>query len=112
MITATLLAGLLAIILHETAHIVSARSFGIAVKRVGVSWKGVYIVRESGPPMANMITTLAGPFMNLLLAWAWPVSHEFALMNLLLGLTNLIPIAGSDGQRASIMAARRPQAYS
>jgi Zn-dependent protease len=112
MIIATLPAGLLAIILHEAAHIVSARSFGITVKRVGVSWKGVYIVRESGPPMANMITTLAGPFMNLLLACAWPISHEFALMNLLLGLSNLIPIAGSDGQRAWVMAARRPQAYS
>ena len=36
MTIATLLAGLLAIILHEAAHIVSARSFGIAVKRVGI----------------------------------------------------------------------------
>lgn len=104
----TFLSGLLAIILHEAAHVVVARSFGITVKRIGVSWKGVFIVRECGTPLANMITTLAGPLMNLLLATAWHVSHEFALVNLILGLSNLVPLGGSDGQRAWTQLVRWP----
>lgn len=97
---------LLAIILHEAAHVVAARSLGINVKRVGMSWKGVYIVREPGAPSANLITTLAGPFMNLLLVATWPVSHEFAFVNLIFAISNLLPIAGSDGQRAWMLLAR------
>jgi len=56
-----------------------------------------------------MITTLAGPFVNLLLAAvAWPVSHEFAVVNLIFGISNLVPYAGSDGQRALAQLARWP----
>ena len=46
----------------------------------------MYIVRESGPPLANMMTTLGGPLLNVLLAMAWPAAHEFAMMNLIFGL--------------------------
>lgn len=99
-----LLIGLLVIGAHEAAHLSAARSMGIRVKRIGLSWKGVYIVREAGPPRANMLTTLAGPLLNLMLAAAWPVSHEFALVNVLFGVCNLIPMAGSDGQRALTLA--------
>jgi Zn-dependent protease len=99
MTTTTLLNGLLVIALHEAAHITAARALGINIKRIGVSWKGVYIVRESGTPSGNMMTTLAGPLANLLLAAAWPVLHEFAVINLIFGLSNLVPIGGSDGQR-------------
>jgi Zn-dependent protease len=102
--TSNFLIGLSVIALHEAAHIMAARSLGIGVKRVGVSWKGMYIVRESGPPVANMITTLAGPLLNLALAATWPVSHEFAIANVVFGLGNLLPIAGSDGRRALTLA--------
>jgi Zn-dependent protease len=104
--TANLLNGLLVILLHEVGHIAAAWWLGICVKRVGVSWKGMYIVRESGPPVANMITTLAGPFLNLALAASWPVSHEFAIANLVFGLGNLLPMKGSDGLRAMALARR------
>jgi Zn-dependent protease len=100
MASATFLIGLLVILLHEAAHLVAARAFGIHIKRIGVSWKGVYIVRECGTPLGNMVTTLAGPLVNLLLAAAWPVSHRFAVVNLIFGVVNLVPFAGSDGQRA------------
>ncbi len=88
------------VFLHEAAHVAAALALGINVKGFGVSWKGVYIVRESGSPLQNLITTLAGPFLNLLLAAAWPGPHNFAFLNLLFGVCNLLPIAGSDGQRA------------
>jgi Zn-dependent protease len=95
-----LLIVLLVIALHEFGHLAAAYSLGINVKRVGVSWKGVYIVREAGAPAANLITTLAGPFANLLLAAAFPQFHQFATMSLAFGLCNLLPFSGSDGQRA------------
>jgi Zn-dependent protease len=101
------LIGLLVMILHEAAHIAAALSFGISIKRIGLSWKGMYIVREAGPPLANLITTLAGPLLNLLLAAAWPASHVFALVNMIFGLSNLLPIGGSDGQRAWLQLAPR-----
>lgn len=99
---------LLVILVHEAGHLAAAFSLGIQVKRLGVSWKGVFIVRETGSPAANLITTLAGPFANLLLAAALPAFHQFALMNLVFGFCNLLPIAGSDGQRAWAQLAAIP----
>jgi Zn-dependent protease len=101
-----ILIGFLVILIHEAAHLTAALLLGINVRRIGVSWKGIYIVREAGPAPANMITTLAGPFANLLLAVALPSSHVFASMNLIFGLTNLMPFGGSDGQRALTLLAK------
>jgi len=106
MTLANLFIGLMVIIVHEAAHLAAAFSLGIQVKRIGISWKGVYIVREPGPPVANIITTLAGCSANLFVALAWPGSHQFAVVNLIFGLSNLLPIAGSDGQRAWIQIAK------
>src|SRR5580704_2391968 len=103
--------GLLVILLHEAAHIAAARTLGIHIKRIGVSWKGIYIVRECGTPLGNMVTTLAGPFVNLLLAAAWPVSHEFAVINLIFGISNLVPFGGTDGQRAMAQLAQWPTRF-
>jgi Zn-dependent protease len=111
MTATTILDGLLVIALHEAAHVASAWSLGIRIKRIGVSWKGPYIVRECGTPLGNMITTLAGPFVNLLLAAAWPVSHEFAVINLIFGISNLVPFGGTDGQRAMAQLAQWPTRF-
>jgi len=97
---ASYLMGLSIIGLHEAAHVASAMMFGLNIKRMGVSWKGPYIVRESGSPGANLTTTLAGPLFNLLLVALWPVAPDFALTNLVFGLANLLPYGGSDGYRA------------
>lgn len=61
---------------------------------------------DPGPPGANLLTTLAGPFFNLLLAATWYVAPDFGLMNLVFALTNLAPFAGSDGQRAWAMVTK------
>ena len=104
-------------ILHEAGHIAASLMMGISVKRVGISVKGLYIVRESGPPLANLLITLAGPMANLLMAFAWPVSRQLALVNLIFGLTNLLPLTGSDGTRALMLLTGRtlvepsPQIY-
>ncbi|HYY69389.1 MAG TPA: site-2 protease family protein [Terriglobales bacterium] len=94
-------AGLLAIALHELAHVLVARRYGLQVKRFGVAWRGVYIVRQQGRPIEEFCTALAGPAINLVLAsvsWGiWPV---FAAANLIVGMYNMLPLPGSDGLRA------------
>ena len=90
-----------ALVSHEAAHIVIARSFGVRVKRIGISWRGPYIVRESGEPKANLFIALAGPAANILLAiFCWDAMPMFAQINLVLGLSNLLPLPASDGFRA------------
>ena len=95
-----LLFGLLAMVLHEIGHLCVAQALGLKVKNVGFSWKGMYTVREAGPPEINLQVSLAGPLTNLALTALWSVSPIFGLANLFVGLCNLLPIPGSDGKRA------------
>jgi stage IV sporulation protein FB len=90
-----------AIALHELAHVAVACGVGLRVKRFGLCWKGVYIVRESGTPLVNAYISLAGPIMNLLLAFMFlQISPKFAGINFVLGLFNLLPFKSTDGHRA------------
>jgi Zn-dependent protease len=96
-----LLACIAAVLLHEMAHVLAARASGIRVKRVGIAWKGPYIVREQGPAVANLCIALAGPVLNLALALSfWRFAPQFGLVNLALGGYNLLPIRGLDGCHA------------
>ncbi len=97
-----LLACVLAIALHELAHIALARACGLRVKRVGISWIGPYLVREQGTAAINFCVTLAGPVTNLVLAAVfWSTAPLFAQVNLILGAYNLLPfIPQTDGRRA------------
>ena len=90
---------LVAVILHELAHIVMARIHGLQIKKIGITWKGPYIMRESGTDIANLHVSLAGPMVNLLLAFTFMTCPTFAVVNIILGIFNL-PIPGSDGYRA------------
>jgi hypothetical protein len=94
-----ILFGLLAMFLHELGHLCVAQGLGLKVKDVGMSWKGMYTVREAGPPEKNLQVALAGPLTNLALVVLWPVSPVFGLSTLFIGLCNLLPIPGSDGLR-------------
>jgi Zn-dependent protease len=90
-----------AMVLHEMAHVAAALSQKVKVHQVGINWKGPYIRRASGTPMQNLIITLAGPGINLWLALVFAhISPGFALCNLIIGITNLLPIPASDGSRA------------
>ena len=96
-----LLLGISAVVLHELSHVAVAYAQGLKVKRVGITWKGPYIVREAGSRAQNLRVCLAGPLANLVLALlCWHVALPFAMCNLVLGAFNLLPIPGSDGQRA------------
>ena len=97
-----ILACIAALLLHEMGHVLAARASGIRVKRVGIAWKGPYIVREQGSPVANLCIALAGPVLNLVLALSfWTFAPQFGLVNLALGGYNLLPfIRGLDGYHA------------
>ena len=91
----------IAALLHEMAHALVATWCGLRVKGFCFKWGSLAIVRESGGPIANLSVSLAGPALSLLLAWlAWPYLREFAWANLCVGFCNLLPISGSDGDRA------------
>ena len=91
--------GVLAMALHEAAHLAAAVCLGLRIRSVGFDWKGVYTVREAGPLAKNLLVSLAGPLTNLLLCVLWYRSSMFSLANLCFGLVNLLPIQGSDGDR-------------
>src|SRR5258707_7658802 len=83
----------LAVLLHESAHLVAAYLGGVRVKHVGLSWRGPYIVREPGTPLQNTFVSLSGPAMNLLLCLlCWRLSETFAFVNGFLAVMNLLPI--------------------
>ncbi len=92
--------GLVAATLHEVGHLLVARAMGVNVKTLGFTWKGMYMVREPGPPAKNLAISLGGPGMNLLLMAFWSLSPAFGLANLCFAFCNLLPIQNSDGDRA------------
>ena len=97
----TLFLGLTAMVLHEFGHVATSMMVGVRVKSIGLCMKGMYIVREAGSPMKNMLVSLAGPLTNVaLILLFWGHSPKFVLANLCLAICNLAPVKGSDGDRA------------
>jgi Zn-dependent protease len=90
-----------AIIVHEAGHFIMAQLRGVRVKRVGISWMGPYLVRERGSRTDTVLIAAAGPATNLLVfVWSLMTGDGIsAAVQLLLAVTNLLPIAGSDGYR-------------
>ena len=92
--------GLLAMVLHEAGHLIASFAVGLKVKDIGISMKGVYIVREAGTPWKNLIVSLAGPLTNIcLLLGSWHAADAFTLANMCIAICNLAPVRGSDGDR-------------
>ena len=91
---------IVSLFVHEAGHICVARAFGIRIKRIGMDWRGPFIVREAGPPIPDIMVSAAGPLVNLIMAaLMWQTWPTVALANLVLGLSNLFPTRTSDGGR-------------
>jgi Zn-dependent protease len=92
----------LSAIIHEAAHVAIAWMHGVKIKRVGISWRGPFIVREQGELTADARIAIAGPVANLLQGFAcWHQAPLFAQINLILGGYNLLPfIPRNDGRHA------------
>jgi len=100
-VAGTLFLGLTAMVLHEFGHLATSLMVGIKVKSIGLCMKGMYIVREAGSPTKNLLISLAGPLTNVgLVVLFWNVSPKFVLANMCFAIINLVPITGSDGDRA------------
>lgn len=111
-----LLSAFAAIALHEVSHVLAAWALGVKVKRIGLSWRGPYVVREAGAPLACVVISLAGPLANLLTVIVCLLAGRgtnLCFTSFVLGAFNLLPIPASDGLRAAKllwrMAAKTPQ---
>ncbi len=113
------IAGLfVSILLHELAHALTARHFNLSTHGITLFlFGGVAEILDDPPsPQAEMVIAIAGPVASLLLAgWlalaafvgstsGWPgglssVLLYLALLNLALGLINLLPALPLDGGR-------------
>ena len=92
--------GISAMILHEAGHAITAIALGVNVKRVGLRSQGIFIVRETGTRVKDLLISLAGPSTNVMLCLIFHRHMTFALANLCFAVCNLLPISGSDGERA------------
>ncbi len=91
-----------ACLVHEYGHLTAALLQGVPVKRLG--WRtfhGSYIRRERAPQLGTeILISLAGPAANLIVAGLMYPVVWFWSFNLVLALTNLLPVLpGSDGAR-------------
>lgn len=95
--------GVLAMLLHECGHLLTAFALGVRVKKVGMKWnKGLYIIREQGAVHQNLLIALAGPLVNMLMISTGHSVPLFALANCCCALANMLPIEGSDGCRVAM----------
>ena len=120
------------IVMHELGHSLTARRFGINVRRILLLPIGGMAEFDTIPrePRLELLVTLAGPAVNfavVVLLWAFvtpppggllgEVSLNFAgfrdslwLINLIMGCFNLLPVFPMDGGRIlrSLLAMRWP----
>ena len=92
------------LLVHEMGHWATAKVFGVNVKAVGLCLKGAYIRRtDSRDAVIELMIATSGPLANLLVFLLLRTDSAImvwvAQLNLVVALSNLIPIAGSDGHR-------------
>ncbi|MFD0775486.1 site-2 protease family protein, partial [Streptomonospora algeriensis] len=118
------------VLIHELAHSVTARMFGLPVSRITLYMLGGVseIEREAPTPGREFLVAVSGPVLSLVLAAAGFVGYRFVepqtivgvlvwqlwVANLLVGVFNLLPGLPLDGGRlvrAAVWAiTRRPRA--
>lgn len=96
----------LSALLHEFAHIFTARKLGIGISYIKLQPFGVCAVLKSSiinKPIHEITVALAGPMCSLLLAGIYYLWQEccgyFVYCNLALALLNILPILPLDGGR-------------
>lgn len=101
------------VIIHELGHVAAASSFRWRVREIRLlPFGGVAEVEEAGdvPAWQELIVVLAGPLQNLLMIgaallcqsigiWSDDWASYFVVVNMMIGLFNLLPILPLDGGR-------------
>jgi Zn-dependent protease len=116
------------VVLHELGHSLTARRYGVNVRRITLWFLGGVAEFEEMPRQrgAEAVVAIAGPIVSFALAglfWvasmfvqgvpaAWLICFYLTAVNLMLGLFNLIPAMPLDGGRIlrSLLALRMPYA--
>jgi membrane-associated protease RseP (regulator of RpoE activity) len=121
---------IVALIIHELAHLVAARACSVPVTEFGLGWgKKIFGFNAGGveyklhalpvgayvrldieelqrrPLSQQALVLLAGIIVNLLAA-TMAGAGRFALINLILAATNLLPIYQQDGWKCGIVMLR------
>ena len=94
----------ISLLIHEAGHLFAARLCGVRVKAIGFCLKGAYLRRkDSKRAGAELLIAICGPLASLLmfliLRGDLPVLHWVAQLNLVVALSNLLPIPSTDGAR-------------
>jgi membrane-associated protease RseP (regulator of RpoE activity) len=98
----TILICILSVLAHEAGHALAARAFGVKIVRMGVDWRGPYIVRNRTVGAPEVMICLSGIAANLALAcMTTGLAQTFNIAMVAVNL--LLPM--SDGRNA--MAALR-----
>lgn len=120
----------LALLLHETAHLIAARMCGVTITEFGIGWGrklfgfrrqdvdfgirllpvGAYVrfdlnELQQRPLAQQVLILLAGIIANLLAATATS-GTRFSLMNFLLAATNILPLYQQDGWKCGMVMLR------
>ncbi|MFD3004424.1 site-2 protease family protein [Thermus tengchongensis] len=113
----------LSVLLHELGHALAAHRFGIPTRRITLWLLGGVAQMERIPrePLKELWIALAGPAVSFALALFFHLArteagalgfltHYLALINLMLGLFNLLPALPLDGGRVyrALLALRKP----
>lgn len=121
---------LLALLLHETAHLIAARACGVTVSEFGLGWGrklfgfrswgidfgvrllpvGAYVrlnldELQQRPLPQQVLILLAGIIANLIAATVTS-GTRFSLMNFLLAATNILPLYQQDGWKCGMVMLR------
>jgi membrane-associated protease RseP (regulator of RpoE activity) len=119
-----------ALIIHELGHLVAARACSVPVSEFGLGWGrkifgferggveyklhalpvGAYVrlnmeELQRRPLSQQAVVLLAGVIVNLLAA-VMAGANRFAMMNLMLAATNLLPIYQQDGWKCGMVMLR------
>jgi len=98
------------VVAHELGHALVARRYGVDTKEIVLLPIGgaALLSRNPDEPRHELLIALAGPFVSLVLsgiAWllwqtvAFAVLADLVVVNLMLGLFNLVPAFPMDGGR-------------
>lgn len=114
------------VLLHELGHALTARRFGIGVRGITLELLGGYteMDRDSPTPRVDLLVSLAGPAVSLVLGLAAAaatlalpdrtlpdqLAFQLAVSNLIVAVFNLLPglpLDGGRALRAAVWAATR-----
>jgi stage IV sporulation protein FB len=101
---------ILAAALHEAGHVIAMIFCRVRVRGVRIRLFDILIEADEAATLsADILVTLGGPGMNLLLAASFArIAPFFSAANLAMGLFNLMPVISLDGGRIlSLLAAKR-----